>query len=338
MAGLLVNLVLTNIFLLGLTGLALRYGRPTGSRWIDRLNRFITVSGPSRVMNGIGMAFGKSAIGKIERLMHYVVNEPNPLTMILYLVLAVGGYIAFVVSGYPHLDNTYHREVGFLLFLGSLFFFLRAASSDPGIITHRNHAYYYSMFPFDGAVFRKGVLCESCKFAKPARAKHCRVDNQEVARFDHHCVWINQCVGLGNQKPFLLFLLFNNVMCLYGGYLGTAILVDIVESQGLRNVWFRDAVTGQRYQSSTYYVLVYLLAHEMILCYVTILAGLMGVVLVGFTWYHWVTLMRRGPTTNERSKVSTISGTPAEARFFKTYSNGSWWANLKHVWSLSVPK
>ena len=39
---------------------------------------------------------------------------------------------------------------------------------------------------------------------------------------DHHCVWLNNCVGLGNMKPYLLFLFYSvltsiisTAMCLY---------------------------------------------------------------------------------------------------------------------------
>ena len=35
-----------------------------------------------------------------------------------------------------------------------------------------------------------------------------------VLKYDHHCPWINQCVGHGNERYFVLFLCYFSVACL----------------------------------------------------------------------------------------------------------------------------
>ena len=335
------NLLLTNIFLAGLCFLALRYGNPKGKRLIDSLNRLVQFRIPSAVRTFILTVFGAKTMKQLDSSVSYVFYERNPLTLYLYLVLAIGGYIAFVLTGYPHLPNRtlpfpYHQHIGFGLFCLSLFFFLDAACSNPGLITKPNHSRMLALFPFDGTVFKKGVICHTCKVEKPARSKHCRMCDVEVARFDHHCIWINQCVGLGNVKSFLLFLLFNNAMCLYGAYLGVGIVLDIIETEKLTEAWFRDSNSGHRFKATPYFIFVYLMGREPVLMYVTILCVFIGSFLILFTWYHWVTLMRKGMTTNEEDKLKRL---PPEARktFAQAYGKGSWIGNLIQLWNLKCP-
>ncbi|XP_030648965.1 palmitoyltransferase ZDHHC23-A [Chanos chanos] len=58
--------------------------------------------------------------------------------------------------------------------------------------------------------------CPACRLVRPPRAGHCRICGACVLRMDHHCVWINSCVGQANHKHFLLTLLLFLLTSLYG--------------------------------------------------------------------------------------------------------------------------
>ena len=58
-------------------------------------------------------------------------------------------------------------------------------------------------------------ICRRCKSYKPYRAHHCSICQRCIIKMDHHCPWINNCVGIGNHKYFLLFIFYTSISCLY---------------------------------------------------------------------------------------------------------------------------
>ncbi len=51
-------------------------------------------------------------------------------------------------------------------------------------------------------------VCSECQVIKTPRSKHCTICNKCVERYDGHCVWINNCVGVNNHIYYLSFVWF----------------------------------------------------------------------------------------------------------------------------------
>jgi DHHC palmitoyltransferase len=59
-------------------------------------------------------------------------------------------------------------------------------------------------------------FCEKCEAIRPPRCHHCRICNRCILQFDHHCVWLNNCVGYSNVRSFILALVYLTFGCWYG--------------------------------------------------------------------------------------------------------------------------
>ncbi|KAL5180120.1 putative protein S-acyltransferase 16 [Glycine soja] len=73
--------------------------------------------------------------------------------------------------------------------------------------------------------------CQKCSHYKPPRAHHCRVCKRCVLRMDHHCIWINNCVGHANYKVFFIFVLYAVIACIYS----LVLLVGSLASDGVQD-------------------------------------------------------------------------------------------------------
>mmetsp|Transcript_22315 Transcript_22315/g.29191 ORF Transcript_22315/g.29191 Transcript_22315/m.29191 type:complete len:338 (-) Transcript_22315:288-1301(-) len=65
----------------------------------------------------------------------------------------------------------------------------------------------------------KAGFCKKCNAPKPPRSHHCHVCKKCVLNMDHHCPWVNNCVGYGNYRYFFLFLFWLEITSVYGFFL-----------------------------------------------------------------------------------------------------------------------
>lgn len=57
--------------------------------------------------------------------------------------------------------------------------------------------------------------CKKCNKPKPPRTHHCSICKRCVLKMDHHCPWLNNCVGFRNYRYFICFLLWLSIATFY---------------------------------------------------------------------------------------------------------------------------
>mmetsp|Transcript_7781 Transcript_7781/g.19066 ORF Transcript_7781/g.19066 Transcript_7781/m.19066 type:complete len:332 (-) Transcript_7781:1619-2614(-) len=172
---------------------------------------------------------------------------------------------------------------GFILHGISLYFLLRCAFTEPGILPRSSQAANKDIIgdPPKHIVNGREVqlaYCSTCHIFRPPKTKHCRICDNCVEEFDHHCPWVMNCVAKRNYRYFVGFVAAISSLCVYVCVCSLVLLII-------------SAVEGN--QLPTPVVLISII--------IVLVTGCLGCTLSGFAIFH-CRLIAQGITTNEYIK------------------------------------
>ncbi|KAJ2441251.1 palmitoyltransferase swf1 [Coemansia sp. RSA 2424] len=271
---------------------------------VERAHIYLTESLPEKIERFLRVTIGESAMASAERVGTALFGRRNPIFQIFAIVLYLLGVGVFFVEAAPMIPNRYVGSwqwvtIGLALVVNMASYAL-ACAKDPGIVDADNVDGACALFGTDQLLYFE-AKCRTCHLCKPARSKHCSACGHCIQMMDHHCMWLNNCVGLHNVRYFLVFLVSFSVICVYGSYLFATTLLELRYTRGLVGamVWDDDAM--EMVKLSLKSSILYLMDENVLLAIVTVLLFVLTPAILFFAAYQ-VRIGMLGYTSNEESK------------------------------------
>ena len=67
----------------------------------------VTVKFPDKLRAGAEKICGKCFVNAIDRTVHYICNERNPIVQCMYFFCDFGGFYVYVTEGFQYMPNKY---------------------------------------------------------------------------------------------------------------------------------------------------------------------------------------------------------------------------------------
>lgn len=159
----------------------------------------------------------------------YLMLGPKGLSklLLLFLMVTVPFLLSFLFTILSHSGKVKVSILSVIicfLYIITIYYLLNVSLSEPGYLL-RNENYFKAIttkLQFKpvikvviNGIVKKLKFCDTCILYRPPKTSHCKYCNNCVSSFDHHCLWVGNCIGKENYKKFIIFLFVMNVLNIY---------------------------------------------------------------------------------------------------------------------------
>ena len=114
-----------------------------------------------------------------------------------------------------------YYNIFWLLIITLFILFYITNKSDPGFLEPKDNLTWLQMVEKGKNI---NEYCPYCRIKKTSKVKHCHMCKKCIKGFDHHCNWIDNCVGENNKFVFLFFVMVTLLNLIFNLFLGISAL------------------------------------------------------------------------------------------------------------------
>lgn len=158
-------------------------------------------------------------------------------------------YFQYIVWSYDRGTGVGLTVVGIFILINVLYNYYKAVRVSPGLpplavdaaeyghttaLSHRLRQ--YERLPSDDEDVSPSATrlatCKKCSRIRPPRTHHCSICKSCIYRYDHHCPWIYNCVGLRNVRFFYLFIFYAVLVVIFFISVSLPLFLEGIERKG----------------------------------------------------------------------------------------------------------
>ncbi|CAD8050225.1 unnamed protein product [Paramecium sonneborni] len=208
---------------------------------------------------------------------------------IIYFYCMIGT-ILFIYPFYTEGNLIWLQIISICSFILGIILYFLTMFIRPGYI--RKNTDQYQLFKLLND-YEPWEVCSECLIKKPERSRHCEFCKQCIVVYDHHCPWVNNCIGAKNYFIYFFFITIIWINLLHIIIVNSIFIGQEYTKTNFTYPWFNNMIL---YQSQTLFI------NKIIVQSIILFLSVLFIIAVSHLLYGQIITLFTNRTTFEKYK------------------------------------